>query len=155
MIETIENAIIERLKSDPDFKGMDIEPFPANFEEYNFTSEFGCILVRYAGETLSDPQTLTITTQTNNYTFKIALGLRYLTLLKEAHPFITKIKQLLTGYVINGKRLFVSDINYAGKVNKSDNFWEITVKIILPYASQKDNIVPIWFEQAEVSGGNQ
>ena len=153
MIETIEDAIIERLKSENDFAGMDIEPFPANFEEYNFTSEFGCILVRYAGETLSEPQTLTVTTQSDNYTFKIALGLRFLTYLKQAYPFLKKIKELITGYQVNGKRLYISDINYSGKINKSDNFWEITVKILLPYASQKDNIVPLWFTQAEVNEG--
>lgn len=146
MIGIIENAILERLKSSEMFEGMDIEQFPANFEDYNFTSSMGCILVKYNQEDFSEPETLSATVQTDTYSFCIYLGLRSLTLLNEAHPVIQEIKDLLTGYEINGKKLYPTNIKHIGKINYDDHFWALTFKLKLPNSSkyEKNKVFHLW-----------
>lgn len=146
MIGIIEKAILEKLKSSEMFKGMDIEPFPVDFENYNFTSALGCLLVKYNQEDFSEPETLAATVQTDTYSFYIYLGLRSLTLLNEAYPVIQEVKDLLTGYEINGKKLYPTNIKHIGKINYDDHFWALTFKLKLPNSSkyEQNNVIPLW-----------
>lgn len=146
MMGLIENKIIERLCQSEMLKGFDIESFPANFEEYNFTSSLGCILVCFNGEDFSEPETLSATVQTDTYLYTVYLGLRSLSVLSEANPTMHEIKSLLTGYRVNGKPLYPVNIKYVGKINSSDNFWSLTFKTKQSNASQYDhNVIPaIW-----------
>lgn len=141
MLGLIENQIIQRLKSSDMFKGMDIEPFPADFENYNFLSDLGCMLIRYNGEDFTEPETLGATVQTDTYSFTIYLGMRSLTLMNEAYPVIKEIKDLLTGYKINESKMYPASIRYAGKINYSDNFWALTFKTKQTNASGYENNV--------------
>lgn len=146
MIGIIENAIIERLKSSEVFDGMDIESFPANFEDYHFTSALGCLLVKYTQEDLTEPETLAATIQTDTYSFCIYLGLRSLTLLNEAYPIIQEVKDLLTGFEVNGKKLYPTNIKHIGKINYDDHFWALTFKLKLTTSSryEKNEVLRLW-----------
>lgn len=156
MIGIIENAILKRLESSDMFKGMDIESFPANFENYHFTSALGCLLVKYNQEDFSEPETLAATVQTDTYSFCIYLGLRSLTLLNEANPVIQEIKDLLTGFQINGKKLYPTNIKHIGKINYSDHFWALTFKLKLTNSSQYEkNKVIQFLEPANKDSSNK
>lgn len=144
MLEKIEKEILKKLRSCEMFRGMDIEPFPANFEDYNFTSSLGCLLVRYNGEDISQPELVGSLAQTDTYSYVVYCGLRSLSTLNEAYPIIDEIKHTLTSFKINGKELYPQSIKYAGKINYSDNFWALTFKIKMPFISKNSkNVVEI------------
>lgn len=153
MLGVIERKITEKLESSQLLCGMNIEPFPAEFEDYNFTSALGCILIQYAGEDFDEPETLSLTAQTDTYSYIVYVGLRSLSSLNEAYPVLKEVKDLLTGLRIDGvnkddefsapasgKELYPVSIKYAGKINYNDNFWSMTFKINLPNASKYEHI---------------
>lgn len=153
MIGQIEKRIIEMLQNSEIFDGMDIQSFPANFEDYNFTSSLGCILVKYNGEDLTEPETLGATVQTDTYSYSVFVGLRSLTVLSEGYPILNEVKDLLTGFRVNGKKLYPTSVKYSGKINYNDNFWNLTFKIKLTNATRYDHkVIPgLWENRQTVS----
>ena len=145
-LTTIECNIIKRLKTSELFQGMDIDVFPVNFEEYNFTSSYGCVLIKYNGEDLSEPEELAMVEQTDTYSYIVYLGLRSMNDLSEAYPLIKEIKDLLTGYKINKCKLYPSSIKHVGKVNYNDHYWAITFKFKMPNVSrfEENNIIKFY-----------
>ena len=146
MIELIENEIIEKLRTSEMFEGMDIDSFPAQFEDYSFLSALGCLLVQYNGQSFTDPETLAKVSQTDTYTYIIYVGLRSLSFLREGFPVIEEVKDILTGFVINGGKLYPTSIDYVGKPNPTDNFWKVTFKLKLPNASryERNNVYEMY-----------
>lgn len=145
MLEKIENAIIECLKSQKRLKQYKVEAFPADFSSYSFTTAKGCLLVRYDGSSYTKPQNLNAITQDETFEFSVITGLRALKKYNDSYPVLQIIKETLTGLNINGKKLYPKKREYIDRF-KSDLYWGYLFSITLPVQQiiKEDNIIPLW-----------
>jgi hypothetical protein len=104
MIETIENLILEKLKSD--FENFTVESFPADFQTYDFTSAIGCLLVKYDGSDFEKPKSLSTVVQERNVLFTVVIGLRQLNKYADSYYYLEKVRNKLTGLNFWGKKLY-------------------------------------------------
>lgn len=133
----VTNKIILELQAVEFFKGWSIETFPESFDTYNFTSELGCLLVRYNGSDYSKPDTLGAVTQYETVEFAVISGLRYLKSLDDAVPVLDEIYKNLTGVSVNNVKIYPHQVNYVGH-RGGDVYYESIFKITLPVASPCD-----------------
>lgn len=150
MLDTIEKEIIKALEDNNDFKKFTTESFPADFEEYVFTSAKGCLLVRYDGSSYSKPQTLYVVTQDETYEFSVLLALRHLKKYNDAYPYLKKIKETLTGLSIGGKKLYPLKKVFITR-KKGDHWWGFVFAITLPTQEnindeEEEKVIALWSE---------
>lgn len=132
MFDKIEKQIIDKIKSSRKFLGFSIEPFPENFKDYNFTSERGCILVKYDGSEYSKPQTINFVRQDETLEFSVMLGFRYARALKDVYPYIKRVHDVLTGLdVFAGKKLYPKKREYIGHI-KGDLYYGYVFAVTVP-----------------------
>ena len=135
--EVIENRIIEQLQKNEFFNGWTVEAFPEDFKSYNFTSAMGCLLVRFNGADYTKPETLNAVVQHETSEFSIAIGLRYINSLKEAHPVLREVYKTLTGTSLMNEKIYPKSCNYLGHL-KGDVFYDFVFNITLPISSPAD-----------------
>lgn len=142
MFDKIEKLILEKIKQSRKFRGFDIEPFPENFEDYQFSSARGCVLVKYDGSEYSKPQTINFVRQDETLEFSVMLGFRYARTLKEVYPYIKNIKKILTGLdVFPGKKLYPKKRQYIGHI-KGDLYYGYVFAVTVPSTEETPDDTP-------------
>lgn len=145
MIETIENQIIETLKQNETFKGFDIEPYPENFDRYNFLSAKGCILVRYDGSIYTEPETLVKINQSETYEFSLIAGIRYQEIFSKNYPVLKEIKKGLTGLQIREGKLYPKKLKYLGQKDRTTYYgYVFAIKLKSFDTPKNSNIVELF-----------
>lgn len=144
-IEIIEDAILDKLRSSKRLEGFLIESFPKDIESFEFTSPKGCILVRYEASNFTTPQAMGLVSQDETFEFSVFIGLRYLQRYRDSYESLRLIKELLTGLLIKGKRLYPKKREFVDLI-KGDLMWGYSFNITLPTQEDttSDNIIPFW-----------
>lgn len=99
-IETIENQIVEKLKSK--ITDLYIASFPDKPQEYTFTHPKGAVLVHYQGGNYGNSQSLDVISQQKKMEFALTLITRHLKTNDGAYSLLERVKQILTGFKIDG-----------------------------------------------------
>lgn len=124
----VEEILIETLKKTlPEF---DIESFPVNFQAYTFTSPIGCILVKYVKTSYKEQNTIWNVNQDSVLKFTLIIGLRGLSKYFEMHEPIQKIKDVITGLEIMGRKIILNDDQFLAEIN-TDLYCGISLNINL------------------------
>lgn len=145
MIETIENKILVTLQQAEMFKGMEIEPFPEDFDHYNFISELGCLLVRYDGSNYSEPTTLVNVTQEETYEFSVIVGIRYQDNLQKNYPVLDEIKRVLTGVRIREGKLYPKKRKFLGQKDRTTYYGYVFAITLQSFEEMKpDNVIEMF-----------
>lgn len=100
MIQTVENAIVDRLKAN--ISDLKIEGFPEKPSEYRLMHSKGAILVHYQGSKYSSLKSTDPVVQERTLTFGITVVVRRLRKQSGAYAYIEAVRQALTGYKIPG-----------------------------------------------------
>lgn len=127
MLDTIEKTLNKILSKN--FEGFEIDSFPAKFEDYNFTSHNGCLLIRYEGSDFSNQNTITAVNQSETYTYSIIAGFRFCNSSKDCNKWIKLIKQVLQGYLINGYRTVIKRIRFLDEI-EGDFWYGCTISLV-------------------------
>lgn len=141
MIEEIEKKIIETLEKSGLFMGFDIKPFPEDFDNYNFLSAKGCLLVRYDGSIYSEPETLSSLTQSETYEFSVIAGIRYQETLSKNYPVLENIKDELKGLKIREGKLYPKKRMFLGQKNRATYYGYVFAVNLKSFDSPKNNNV--------------
>lgn len=147
MLELIEETIINQLKSSELFKGFDIDREPENFANYDFLSEFGCLLISFDGITYTNPQTLSNITQTATYQFNIVIGQRYFPTgtLKDSYEFLSEIHRVMTGARVNDGKFYPIELKYLGKLDRTHYYnYKFNIKVTTSSVPEIDNVVKLF-----------
>jgi len=133
-IANIEKTIIETLQNA--FSDFEVCSFPVKFEKFTFTSPVGCLLVKYDYTQFKTQETVWNVQQTGNLKFSIIAGYRNFYNYCELHPYQTKIRNVIRGLELYGRKIelgkeeFLSEINgdvYVGlelgiKITEEDEY---------------------------------
>lgn len=131
----VENILLSELKKAlPEY---DVESFPTKFENYTFTSPNGCVLVKYVKTSFSQQNTIWNVTQDSTIKFSIIAGFRGLNEYSQLHEPLQKIKEVLTGLEIAGRKVFLTDEQFLAEIN-TDLYCGITLNINLWQEERKD-----------------
>ena len=126
-IETIENQIVERLKSK--ITGLHIDSFPEKPQEFTFTHPKGAILVHYQGANYGNSQSLDVIFQQKKMEFALTLITRYLKTNDGAYLLLEKVKQVLTGFKIDGCTKMCP--TKEGFLTENNGIWQYTINFEL------------------------
>ena len=126
-IEAIENQIVERLKSK--ITDLYIASFPDKPQEYTFTHPKGAILVHYQGGNYGNSQSLDVIFQQKKMEFALTLITRYLKTNDGAYLLLEKVKQVLTGFKMDGcsKMYPIKE----GFLTENNGIWQYTINFEL------------------------
>jgi len=126
-IETIENNIVERLKSK--LTDLLIESFPEKPQEFIFTHPKGAILVHYQGGSYGNIQSTDIIVQNKKMEFALTIVTRNLKTNSGAYALLEEIKSILTGFKIDGcsKMYPVKE----GFLVENNGIWQYTINFEL------------------------
>ena len=126
-IETIENKIIEKLKSE--LTDLLIESFPEKPQEFVFTHPKGAILIHYQGGSYGNNQSLDVIVQNKKMEFALTIVTRNLKTNSGAYALLETIKSILTGFKIDGcsKMYPVKE----GFLVENNGIWQYTINFEL------------------------
>ena len=104
-ISIVETAIISRLKSK--ITDVLIQGFPEKPSEFRLLHPIGALLVHYQGASYSEPKSIGCIVQDSKLEFSITVVMKNLRPIEKgaytgAYAYIDKVKQVLTGYKIDG-----------------------------------------------------
>lgn len=100
-IETIENKIIEKLKSK--LTDLLVDAFPEKPQDFVFTHPKGAVLVHYQGGNYGNTESVGAIFQNKKMEFAITLVTRNLrTKNSGAYELLDEVKSILTGFQIDG-----------------------------------------------------
>ena len=126
-IEEIENQIVERLKSK--ITDLYIASFPDKPQEYTFTHPKGAILVHYQGGSYGNSQSVDVIFQQKKMEFALTLITRYLKTNDGSYSLLEKVKQVLTGFKIDGcTKMFPTK---EGFLTENNGIWQYTINFEL------------------------
>ena len=114
-IGEIENLIIETLQKA--FPEREVSSFPTKFEDFTFTSPIGCLLVKYNYTNFSEQKTIWQVEQNGTVKFSIILGYRGLYFFGETHQPQQKIRNILKGIEIYGKKIVLGKEEFLSEIN--------------------------------------
>ena len=124
----VEELLITELKNAmPEY---DVESFPANFESYTFTSPIGCLLVKYVKTSFKEQNTIWNVNQDCTAKFTIIAGFRGFSKYSEIHEPLQKIKDVLAGLEIAGRKIYLTDEQFLAEIN-TDLYCGISLNIDL------------------------
>lgn len=122
-IETIENQIIEKLKSK--FADLLIESFPEKPQEFIFTHPKGAILIHYQGGNYGSIQALDLILQQKKMEFALTVVTRNLRTNSGAYNILEGIKSVLTGFKIDGcSKMYPTK---EGFLCENNGIWQYTI----------------------------
>ena len=126
-IEEIEAQIVARLKSK--IADLFIDSFPEKPQEYTFTHPKGAILVHYQGGNYGNSQSVDVVFQQKKMEFALTIITRNLKKNNGAYSLLEKIKQILTGFKIDGctKMLPIKE----GFLTENNGIWQYTINFEL------------------------
>lgn len=128
MLDNIENALIENIKNI--YPNFDVDSFPLDFDQYDFTNHDGCALIKYQNSTFSQQNTVWEVSQDETYEYKILVGLRYLRKFSEANSVISNLKKILQGLLIVNHKATLKTVKIEG-VDNGDLWFSITINLKL------------------------
>ncbi len=137
MIDIVENSISKTLLEN--FPEFDVQPFPVDFEQFNYTSSVGCFLTRFENMVFQAQSTLTAVNCNVDYNFTVFFSARYLQNHREAYQFLKKIIRLLNGLNILNKRLTLKKLAFEDEIN-GDLWYSLGVCINLPVVDENKNL---------------
>lgn len=137
MLELIENTILEALRAN--FKESEIESFPSNFDDYNFTSYDSCILVRFENSDIQAQNALTRVNAMETYNFTVFICCRFAKIHSDCYPFLHEIKKVLNGLSIMSKRLILSGRRFEEDIS-GDLWYSYSLKITLPVIDEHSDL---------------
>ena len=143
MLDQIEKTLNGELVTN--FEGFDVESFPAKFDEYNFTSHNGCLLIRYDGSSFSNQNTLLAANQSETYNYSIIMGLRYEN-FKACYKWIKQLKNTLLGFTVCGYRIVLKQIKFLDEIN-SDLWWGVSFSLVQEVTDENNK--DYWWEDRE------
>lgn len=114
-IGEIENLIIEILQKA--FPEREVSSFPTKFEDYTFTSPIGCLLVKYNYTNFSEQKTIWQVVQNGTVKFSVIAGYRGLFSFGETHETQQKIRNVLKGLEIFGKKIVLRKEEFLAEIN--------------------------------------
>lgn len=114
-IGEIENLIIETLQKA--FHEREVSSFPTKFEDYTFTSPIGCLLVKYNYTNFSEQKTIWQVAQNGTVKFSVIAGYRGLFSFGETHETQQKIRNVLKGLEIFGKKIVLGKEEFLAEIN--------------------------------------
>lgn len=94
-IEATENAIIDRLKDR--ISELEVKPYPEDPASYQLIHPLGALLVRFSGESLSEPKASGIVSQIEKMEFETVVVARNLRTHQGIYAYIGLVKAALTG----------------------------------------------------------
>ena len=141
MLDQIEKELNGELKSK--FEGFDIEPFPAKFEDYSFTSHNGCLLIRYNGSSFSNQNTVLAANQSETYTYSMIMGIRYCNSFKDCYKWIKLLKDTLNGLTICGYRIVLKQVKFLEEID-TDLWWGVSFSLVQEFEDK--NKKDYWWE---------
>ncbi len=126
-IETIENKIIEKLKSK--LTDLLIESFPEKPQEFIFTHPKGAILIHYQGGSYGSSQSVDVIFQQKKMEFALTIVTRNLKTNSGAYALLEEIKSILTGFKIDGcSKMYPTK---EGFLVENNGIWQYTIKFEL------------------------
>lgn len=114
-IGEIEKLIIETLKKA--FPEREVLSFPTKFEDFTFTSPIGCLLLKYNYTNFSEQKTIWQVEQNGTVKFSIISGYRGLFFFGETHQTQQKIRNILKGLEIYGKKIVLGKEEFLSEIN--------------------------------------
>lgn len=126
-IRDIENNIIEKLKSE--IPELLVQGFPDKPSEFVLIHPLGAILVHYQGGNYSSTNALGFISQENKKEFSLTIVTRNLRSNAGVYEYLDKIKEILTGYEIDGcsKLVPVKD-NF---ISENSGIWQYAINFAL------------------------
>lgn len=126
-IETIENKIIEKLKSK--LTDLLIESFPEKPQEFIFTHPKGAILIHYQGGSYGSSQSVDVIFQQKKMEFALTIVTRNLRTNSGAYALLEEIKSILTGFKIDGcSKMYPTK---EGFLVENNGIWQYTINFEL------------------------
>lgn len=127
-IETIENQIVEKLKSK--ITDLYIDSFPDKPQEYTFTHPKGAVLVHYQGGSYGNISSFDAVVQQKKMEFSLTLITRNLrTKDSGAYSLLEAIKSTLAGFQINGcSKMYPTK---EGFLAENNGIWQYTINFEL------------------------
>lgn len=122
-ISTVENQIIERLKSK--IPELHIEGFPEKPAEFRLVHPKGAILVHYQGGNYSEQKALAVIVQDKKLEFSITIVIKHLRTHEGAYGYLDRVRNILTGFKPEGgnKMIPVKD-EFIGEDN---GIWQYSI----------------------------
>lgn len=99
-INEIENSIIEHLKAN--LAELHIEGFPEKPDQFNLLHSKGAVLVHYQGASYSPTNSTSSIVQEKKLEFSATVVMRHLRSNDGAYEVLDRVRELLTGFKING-----------------------------------------------------
>jgi len=99
-INEIENSIISRLKED--LSELHIKGFPEKPDQFNLLHPKGAVLIHYQGATYSSTKSTSSIIQEKKLEFSATVVMRHLRSNDGAYEVLDKVRELLTGFNIDG-----------------------------------------------------
>ena len=129
--EMVEKTILSTLKSN--FEDFDVENFPIGFENYHFTSAKGCFLIKFLNTIFLEQNTIWEVNQETNTIFEIFSIYRGMDNYSQIHYPQTKLKELLQGLEISGRKITLVKEEFLKEVN-TDLYCKLTcrIKFVMP-----------------------
>lgn len=123
-IETIENKIIEKLKSK--LTDLLIDAFPEKPQDFVFTHPKGAILVHYQGANYNNSESVGAIFQNKKMEFAITLVTRSLrTKNSGAYELLDEVKSILTGFQIDGcSKMYPTK---EGFLSENNGVWQYSI----------------------------
>lgn len=127
-IETLENKIIEKLKSK--LTDLLVDAFPEKPQDFVFTHPKGAVLVHYQGGNYGNAESVGAIFQNKKMEFAITLVTRSLrTKNSGAYELLDKVKSILTGFQIDGCSKMSP--TKEGFLSENNGIWQYTINFEL------------------------
>lgn len=124
-INEIENAIIEKLKTD--ITDLAVEPFPDNVKDYNLIHPKGAVLVSYEGSNYTNPR---LEQQARMIEFDVIVVVKNLRSHLGAYETLERVRQSLTnGLYIENMKLYPLTERF---LFVEDDRWYYEMRFMLP-----------------------
>jgi len=133
-IRAIENQIIAKLKNS--FPELLVQGFPEKPSEFILLHAIGAILVHYQGSNYTSSNALTFITQENKKEFSITIVTRYLRENNGAYEYLDKVKNLLTGFKIEGCSQLYPTKDFF--ISENGGIWQYGINFVLTTQNVQD-----------------
>ena len=122
-IEATEDAIVERLKEQ--MPELEVKPFPDDPANYQLIHPLGALLVRFLGESLTEPRASGTISQTEKMEFETVVVSRNLRTHQGVYAYIGQVKAALTGkFDLSLPRAYLVGVRF---LSVSNGVWQYSV----------------------------
>lgn len=133
-IRTIENAIIEKLKTS--FPEVLVQGFPDKPSEFILLHPTGALLVHYQGSNYTNSNALGFITQENKKEFSITIVTRNLRGNNGAYEYLDSVKSILTGFSPDGCSKLMPTKDFF--ISENAGIWQYGINFTLTTQNVQD-----------------